>query len=168
MFVNKNNRKGFTLVELLVVIAIIGIIVAAVVLAINPADIMKKGRDSTRLSDMEALRKAIDLTIANGGEIAAGTGNTASATPNQASDGTGWLVFDISAYLATLPVDPRNNQSVTDAAGNTVTAQYQYSAAAGLYELRTYLEHADNVSKYTTDGGDNAAMFEVGTQVVGL
>jgi len=161
------SRQGFTLVELLVVIAIIGILVAAVVLAINPADIMKKGRDSTRLSDMESLRKAIDLSIANGGEIADGTGTTAPATgtASQASDGTGWLAFDISNYLATLPLAPRNTLSMTDAAGATVTDQYQYTASGGMYELRTYLEHSDNAGKYTTDGGNNAAMFEVGTNV---
>lgn len=164
----KKNIRGFTLVELLVVIAIIAILIAAVVLAINPADMMKKGRDSTRLSDIEAVRKAIDLAIANGGEIADGTGNTASATPNQASNGTGWMAFDISTYLATLPIAPRNNISMTDAAGATVTDQYQYSASGGVYELRCYLEHPDNAVKYTTDGGDNAAMFEIGTQVVGL
>lgn len=162
-----NSRQGFTLVELLVVIAIIGILVAAVVLAINPADIMKKGRDSTRLSDMESLRKAIDLAIANGGEIADGTGTTAPATgsPSQNSNGTGWLAFDISNYLATLPLAPRNAQSMTDAADATVTDQYQYTAAGGVYELRCYLEHSDNAAKYSTDGGNNANMFEIGTSL---
>ncbi|MFH1896219.1 MAG: prepilin-type N-terminal cleavage/methylation domain-containing protein [bacterium] len=161
------GRQGFTLVELLVVIAIIGILVAAVVLAINPADIMKKGRDSTRLSDMESLRKAVDLAIANGGEIADGTGTTAPAlgSPSQASDGTGWLAFDVSNYLAALPLAPRNTLSMTDAVGATVTDQYQYDAVGGQYELRCYLEHSDNASKYTTDGGNNAGMFEAGTNV---
>ena len=163
-----HNRRGFTLVELLVVIAIIGILVAAVVLAINPADIMKKGRDSTRLSDLEALRKAIDLSIANGNTLADGTGNTASATPSQSTDGTGWLAFNVASYLAALPLDPKNNQSMTDAAGNPVTAQYAYTASGSYYELRCYLEHTDNATKYTTDGGDNAAMFEIGTKVSGI
>ena len=158
------KNKGFTLVELLVVIAIIGILVAAVVLAINPADIMKKGRDSTRLSDMESLRKAIDLAIANGGEIADGTGDT-TGSPSQASNGTGWLVFDVSNYVSALPLAPRNGVSMTDASGATVTDQYQYTASGGQYELRCYLEHSDNAAKYTTDGGNNVAMFEVGTNV---
>ncbi len=141
---------------------------AAVVLAINPADIMKKGRDSTRLSDLEALRKAIDLSVANGGTLSDGSGNTAAATPDQSSDGTGWMAFNVSNYLAALPLDPKNNQSMSDAASSTVTAQYQYTASGGFYELRCYLEHSDNATKYTTDGGDNSAMFEVGTKVVGL
>ena len=59
------NHSGFTLIELLVVIAIIGVLAAVVLLAINPAKMLRQGRDSNRQSDLTTLRKAIDLYMAS-------------------------------------------------------------------------------------------------------
>lgn len=157
------NRKGFTLVELLVVVAILGILMAAVVLAINPGEMMKKGRDSTRLSDMDSLRKAIDLAIADGGTLTTTTSAGDSTTGTRAVNGTGWVSVDVSQYLSTLPIDPRNGVSFTDAVGNTVTGKYLYFSDGSAYELNCYLESTSNASKYTTDGGDDATIYEVGT-----
>ncbi|MGC9603563.1 MAG: type II secretion system protein, partial [Minisyncoccia bacterium] len=41
---------GFTLIELLVVIGILGTLATAVVLVLNPAQLLAQARDSTRLS----------------------------------------------------------------------------------------------------------------------
>jgi len=157
------NRKGFTLVELLVVIAVIGVLAAAVIVAINPGEMLKKSRDSTRLSDMDALRKAIDLAVADGATLTATTTAGDSTTGTRAVDGTGWVSVDVSHYLSTLPIDPRNGVTFTDAAGNTVTGKYLYFSDGSAYELNCYLESTANASKYTTDGGDDAAIYEVGT-----
>jgi len=157
------NKNGFTLVELLVVVAILGILMAAVVLAINPMEIMKKGRDSTRLSDMDSLRKAIDLAIADGGTLTTTATAGDSAVGTRAVNGTGWVNVDVAQYLSTLPIDPRNGVGFTDAAGNTVTGKYLYFSDGAAYELNCYLESSANAGKYTTDGGDNAAMYEIGT-----
>jgi prepilin-type N-terminal cleavage/methylation domain-containing protein len=50
---------GFTLIELLVVIAIIAILSVVVVLSLNPAEMLRRGRDSNRLSDMDTLTHAL-------------------------------------------------------------------------------------------------------------
>ena len=156
------NKKGFTLVELLVVVAILGILMVAVVLAINPVEIMKKGRDSTRLSDMDTLRKAVDLAVADGAILTTATGDSVSGT--RVSTGTGWVALDVSDYLPTLPIDPRNNVTFTDAGGTAgVTGRYYYSSNGSAYELNCHLESTDNVDKYTTDGGNDPARYEVGT-----
>ncbi len=157
------SKKGFTLVELLVVVAILGILMAAVVLAINPAEIMKKGRDSTRLSDMDSLRKAIDLAIADGGNLAVTVTVGDSTVGTRAVNGTGWMNVNVAQYLSTLPIDPRNGATFADAAGGTVIGKYLYFSDGSGYELNTYLESSSNAGKYTTDGGDNAAMYEIGT-----
>jgi prepilin-type N-terminal cleavage/methylation domain-containing protein len=53
------KNKGFTLIELLVVIAIIGLLSSLAVVSLG--NIREKGRDTKRLSDMDAVRTAMEL-----------------------------------------------------------------------------------------------------------
>src|SRR3989344_8684487 len=55
--------KGFTLIELLIVIAILAVLSTAVVLVLNPAELLKQGRDSTRISDLASINSAIALYL---------------------------------------------------------------------------------------------------------
>jgi prepilin-type N-terminal cleavage/methylation domain-containing protein len=58
-------RAGFTLIELLVVIAVIAILSVVVVLSLNPAELLRQSRDSTRLSDMDSLNHALGIYTAD-------------------------------------------------------------------------------------------------------
>ena len=158
------NKKGFTLVELLVVVAILGILMAAVVLAINPVEMMKKSRDSTRLSDMVSLRQAIDFAVADGAELTATVADGDSTVGTRVTTGAGWVNVDVSKYLSVLPVDPKNGLPFTDALENPILeGKYLYASDGSAYELNCYLESADNLSKYSNDGGDTDTIYEVGT-----
>jgi len=55
------HRRAFTLIELLVVIAIIAILSVIVVLVLNPAEILKKGRDANRTSDLATMNTALSI-----------------------------------------------------------------------------------------------------------
>jgi prepilin-type N-terminal cleavage/methylation domain-containing protein len=59
----KSTAAGFTLIELLVVIAIIAILSIVVVLALNPAEMLRQSRDSQRISDLGTLKSAISLYL---------------------------------------------------------------------------------------------------------
>lgn len=162
------SKKGFTLVELLVVVAIIAVLAGVLVVAINPAVLLQKSRDASRLQDLEGLHKAISLSLADG-EItltATGTCSTCdSASGTQAVDGTGWVKFTIptgktglAKYIPALPVD----------ATNTGIYVYTYGGTLTNYELNAVLEAADNVTKMSTDGGNAAAVYELGTSLTVL
>ncbi len=162
-----SSASGFTLVELLVVIAIIGILAGVVLIAINPATLMQKARDTQRLQDIDNVNKALGLALADTEITLAATGTCAtctSATGTQATDGSaGWVKFTIPTgktglvkYIPTLPADPTN----------TAANVYTFASTVAAYELNTVLESTDNAAKMSTDGGDDAAVFEVGTSLV--
>ncbi len=58
-------KNGFTLLELLIVIAIMAILTVVIFLVINPSEILKKSRDSQRISDLATLKKAIGVYQVN-------------------------------------------------------------------------------------------------------
>jgi len=56
-------KKGFTLVELLVVIAILALLMSIVIVTLNPAEILRKTRDTKRVSDLNSLYTALNLYV---------------------------------------------------------------------------------------------------------
>jgi len=57
----KSTKSGFTLLELLIVVGIIATLSVALVVVINPAEALKKTRDTQRISDLTTLKKAIAI-----------------------------------------------------------------------------------------------------------
>ncbi|MBI4993357.1 type II secretion system protein [Candidatus Wolfebacteria bacterium] len=75
---NKINKKGFTLLELLIVIAILGVLGSIVVFMLNPAETLKKARDSQRISDLSTIKTALGiyLTSTSSPQLSNTSGNT--------------------------------------------------------------------------------------------
>jgi len=92
--------KGFTLIELLIVIAILGILAAAVLVAVNPAKRTRQAQDAARKNDIGALATAVQAyyTMPGAGLYpAALTVLTASGDIKQLpTDPTSNLVYDYS------------------------------------------------------------------------
>lgn len=59
IFTAQRKLKGFTLIELLIVIAILGILAAAVLIAINPTKRQNQAKDTVTKSDMSSLLTAL-------------------------------------------------------------------------------------------------------------
>jgi len=160
-----NKQKGFTLIEMLVVIAIIAILAGAVLIAINPAETMRKSRDSTRLSDMDTLRSAINMALAEGEITLMNLDSpTNSGVDSQAADGTGYIRYTkvdpegagLARYIPALPKDPINDDGVH---------VYTFRSTANDYEINARLESASNTEKMLNDGGNDKTVFEVGTNL---
>ena len=170
-------KRGFTLIELLVVISIIAVLATAVILVINPAELIKQARDSTRISDLAALNSAISLYLA---DVASpglgGAGGTScssvtelctsgtsarksgggACTPNATTtvDGLGWISVDMAdissgSPLSRLPIDP-NNGSANCGAG-LEACFYSFICNSTNYELNAAMES----TKFADGGGSD-------------
>lgn len=64
----KNKFGGFTLIELLIVIAILGILAAAVLVAVNPGKRQRQARDAARKSDIGQLATALQAYYTTPGQ----------------------------------------------------------------------------------------------------
>ena len=162
-------KRGFTLIELLVVIAIIAVLATAVILVINPAELIKQARDSTRVSDMAALNSAVSLYLADattpglgGADHAPCSGATelcTFGTAGRSSDttcdtnasttvnGTGWVSVDFAAIssgspLSRLPVDPINTQGNSNCGAGKYACYYSFACNGTNYELDATMESA--------------------------
>lgn len=62
-------RRGFTLVELLITIAIIGVIATIVITAINPAEQIRRSRDSQVKTDIGVLGTELEANYTEQGGV---------------------------------------------------------------------------------------------------
>lgn len=179
-------QKGFTLIELLVVIALIAVLAVAVVLALNPAELLKQGRDSTRIWDLTNINSALSLYLVDvstpmltsstncyvygsvtttcSGRFSAGA-TTVVTSSSQAVNGSGWIPVNLSAIssgspLPRYPIDPTQS--------NPYFYAFRPSSTSGFYEINAQLESAKYANQAATDGGNNNNVYEVGNDITNL
>lgn len=176
----ENIKKGFTLIELLIVIAILAILSTVVVLVLNPAELLKQARDSSRISALDSLRSASALYLATQNtalttatlRCASGAPSTNACTGGVSSTattvaGSGWVNINFTLIpggspLSVLPVDPLGVTS------NSNWFSYGASNASSTFEFNANMESArfkntgpDDVE--SKDGGNADDCYEVGT-----
>ena len=129
--INKNNKKGFTIIEVVLVLAIAGLIFLMVFLAL-PA-LQRSQRDTQRKNDASRLRAAVtDYTSNNRGELP--------------WDGAAPKPDFISKYITT-----NNTTTFNDPSTNS---QYTIATATGATDAPTALGQmkVSNNAKCGTDG----------------
>jgi len=185
------TKKGFTLLELLIVIGILAILSTTVILVINPAQLLKRARDSQRISDLNTMKTAIAYYITEAatpdiGEVYTAktysdvlsvkcNASTAAATSvAQTTDGNGWIPIDFDGELSggspvgALPSDP-NKTAIADDPGRYYTyivgsiTNYTFKLVSNM-ESSSYSSGGPNDVE-STDGGVNSVLYEVGTEM---
>lgn len=107
------SKKGFTLIELLIVIGILAILIAAVVVAINPKKQFAQARNTTRQANTTAIVTAIyGNLIENGGIFVCASGPIPSVTTPIKSGSGGYDLCPciIPEYLPILVTDPSTGE----------------------------------------------------------
>jgi prepilin-type N-terminal cleavage/methylation domain-containing protein len=134
----RSNQKGFTLVELLIVIGILAVLLAIVLIAVNPQQQFKDANQTARRADVNAILNAISAYAAdNEGQLPAGI----TATAKTINDTGGVADIDLCAtlvptYIADLPLDPVTGTedpagSVCSEVGADYDTQYTVVSSAG-------------------------------------
>lgn len=82
-------QKGFTFVELLIVLGILAILIATVLLTMNPAEAQRKARDAQRMKDLVTLQAIMDQAVSDGITTADGEWNSKQQSEERNCDGTG-------------------------------------------------------------------------------
>ena len=142
-------KKGFTLIELLVVITIIGILATGAVTTFTSQ--MQKARDTTRITDINAMKSAVEQVYQDTGEY-----------PH-----TDEFFSDVSVYMERLPSDPKHAQPCNSGA-TAVECAYAYITGPddngilyGEYELSTAFENSGNRwSRAEGDSGNDDERLE--------
>lgn len=140
--IGKNRESGFTLIELLVVIAIIVFIASLIIVQFEKARV--NARDAKRKTDIEGMRKALDLYSSDNSIYPAMASGYGPAGTND------WLFAQgLSAYLSAVPRDPKCK---TGSACN-----YQYVVANDQQSYGLYIPFEGIAPcKFVSAGGDNS------------
>lgn len=180
--IQMRSRSSFTLIELLVVIALIAILAVVVLLVLNPAELLRQGRDSTRVSDLAQLNQALNLYQGDGGS-SFGTASTvyvsvpdSSATcanlglPSLSSgytyhctvtstyrnvDGTGWIPVNFSGISYGNPL----GSLPIDPVNATSSLNYYTYISGGSWELTATMESLKYIQSLTINGGPNPGLY---------
>jgi type IV pilus assembly protein PilA len=156
------NQKGFTLIEILVVIGILAILLAIVLIAINPQQQFKQANDTQRRSDVNAILNAVSSYAAqNKGKLPTGAGTEAISLTDAQTMTSDLVAADeidlcdalVPTYIADLPLDPTNGTespaaSICTDSGATYDTGYTIVQGAGS-RITVSAPHAEGTDPIT-------------------
>ena len=183
-------HSSFTLIELLIVIAILAVLMSVIIITINPSEMLKRTRDTRRISDLKTLNNAIQYFQASLPDASLGSLNTVyvsipdtSATcanlglPSLPSgwsykcstpdnyrkvDGTGWIPINFKQLDIGAPI----SALPIDPINQTTTGNYYTYVVGGGWEISAIFESQKYLSEVSpNDGGDSDNAIEIGSNL---
>lgn len=138
----KPNNTGFTLIELLVVVLIISVLSGIVLSLLNSGGVRAKSRDAQRISNLKTIQSALELRFADYRSYPISDGGGGAGTSELVSSGSELGKALQNGYLNSIPLDPVNDGSDTDACGSDGTYRYNYrtDATGSIYILTARTE----------------------------
>lgn len=141
------NKKAFTLIELLVVIGILAILLAIVLVAINPARQFSQANNTQRSSNVNSILNAIHQFAAdNNGVLPSGIDTTVKTITSTAGATNVDLCADlVTTYMADLPLDPTTGTEnpANSVCGGTNTYDTQYTVVSSATDNRVTVAAPD-------------------------
>lgn len=172
--------------EILVAIGAIATVATILILTLNPSEILRRSRDSQRLSDMDVIGKSLSLYTLE--RSSAGSLNTVYISiPDSLStcanltlppldlpwsyrcatsanytnvDGSGWIPIDLTSLSFRSPISHFPVDPVNSDADGLF-----YSYVVGSWKISARLEALKNVEVMKSDGGIDETRFEKGTNL---
>lgn len=120
----RSSETGFTLLELLIVIGILAILAGVVVFVLNPVEILRKSRDTQRISDLAAVKTAL------------GVYTTSTTTPH----------MDNSAYAS------RNEKCLNGTGTKTLYYSYPSDSPGQTISYTTFSKDSAGTVSFTAAG----------------
>lgn len=183
-------RRAFTLIELLIVIGVLAVLAVAVILTLNPAELLRQSRDTRRVAEIKALNAGINGFSSGNPKASLGTSSLlyvslpdsdpacgswalpplpgpweyrcAPETSYRNLDGTGWIPLNVANLAKYVSVSALPVDPVNDA-----TRFYAYATASSTWEVSAFLESrrlgaGGSGDLAGRDGGDSATRYEQG------
>ncbi|HOB89879.1 MAG TPA: prepilin-type N-terminal cleavage/methylation domain-containing protein [Candidatus Colwellbacteria bacterium] len=178
---------SFTLIEVLVVIGILGVLTGITVVVLNPSELLASARDTTRLSDLETVNKALFLYTTQKGEPSGNPNLLYLSLPDTNShcasyilptlpspyeyscvteanlrkvDGFGWIPVNLSSIPGGSPL------AVLPVDPTNNSSFYYTYITGGSYELLSLLESENHLKTSSlNDKGYDPVRFEIGTNL---
>lgn len=125
-------QKGFTIIELLVVIVVIGILSGVLVSVVNSSEVRAKARDSQRKTDLEKIKTALELYLADNRNYPVSSISNPGGW-ERVNDGDSNLTRELGTtstgtpvYLEPVPEDPAQSGNNTGPCNNPDFYRYNY------------------------------------------
>ncbi len=125
---NSSNTKGFTLIELIIVIGVLGVLAAVLLIAIDPVEQLRRGRDAGRISSVTQLGRAVQQYIAAQG---VGTYPCIGAAPCAFAAGNWMTILVGSGDIKQVIPDPSPVTPCTPSASGSLQNSFCYVPFAG-------------------------------------
>lgn len=122
------KKQGFTLLELLIVIAIIAVLSVILVLVLDPAEALRKSRDSQRMSDLSTVKTALGLYTTSVASPLMATSTNSSCKGNTSAD-TAYIAGDKIYYSIGSDTKALTNGTTIDGAAAALLTPGQVTAA---------------------------------------
>ena len=123
----KYLSKGFTLIELLIVIAVLGVLVTAVLVALNPLEQLRRANDSGRINSVSQIGNAVQaFYTAQGATFPTATGGFQTTLKN-----SGELSNVVTVTAATAGVCAPTASALLGMEGNVCYQADSVTAGAG-------------------------------------